>query len=160
MTATTHRWTTPIGLEVTRLSEPLGPQRAEAELARLEDALDTRRGLLFSGRCDQPGRYRPHDLGHVDPPVEVTADQDGVRLRALNARGRVLLPALAAALAPHGAYWDEAAATVTATLRACVTSPVGRAASGTHARRVAEPPTWLRHEGAPAPCDRTHQTPR
>ncbi|MFD0110579.1 CBS domain-containing protein, partial [Streptomyces sp. NPDC127164] len=27
------------------------------------------------------------------------------------------------------------------------------AASGTHARRVAEPPTWLRHEDAPAPCD-------
>ncbi|MFE7270599.1 cytochrome P450, partial [Streptomyces sp. NPDC057623] len=31
---------------------------------------------------------------------------------------------------------------------------------GTHARRVAEPPTWLRHEGAPAPCDRTHHAPR
>ncbi|GCB47855.1 penicillin amidase family protein [Streptomyces sp. NL15-2K] len=56
--------------------------------------------------------------------------------------------------------------------RACVTSPVGRATPGTHARRVAEPPTWLLPharttsrggtpiEGAPAPCDRTHQTPR
>ncbi|GDY54617.1 hypothetical protein SVIO_052400 [Streptomyces violaceusniger] len=44
-------------------------------------------------------------------------------------------------------------------LRACVISPAGRAASGTHARGVAETPTWLRHEGAPAPCDRTHQTP-
>ncbi|MFI5551802.1 ketopantoate reductase family protein [Streptomyces sp. NPDC051738] len=37
--------------------------------------------------------------------------------------------------------------------------PACQAVSGTHARRVAEPPTWLRHEGAPAPCDRTHQTP-
>nr|WP_260859564.1 hypothetical protein [Streptomyces cupreus] len=51
-------------------------------------------------------------------------------------------------------------------VRACVTSPAGRATSGTHSprggtrSRVAEPPTWLRHEGAPAPCDRTHQTPR
>ncbi|MGW0733747.1 type I polyketide synthase [Streptomyces sp. NPDC002851] len=35
-----------------------------------------------------------------------------------------------------------------------------RATPGTHARGVAEPPTWLRHEDAPAPCDRTHQTPR
>ncbi|WP_416984002.1 MFS transporter [Streptomyces sp. T028] len=47
-----------------------------------------------------------------------------------------------------------------AVLRACVISPAGRATPGTHARRVAETPTWLRHEGAPAPCDRTHQTPR
>ncbi|GGW80423.1 anthranilate synthase component I [Streptomyces lucensis JCM 4490] len=116
MTATAHRWTTPIGLEVIRRTEPLGPERAEAELTRLEDALDTRRGLLLSGRCDQPGRYRPHDLGHVDPPVEVCADHESVRLRALNGRGRVLLPALAAALAPHGARWDETAGTITAAL--------------------------------------------
>ncbi|MFG2551186.1 response regulator transcription factor [Streptomyces sp. NPDC048581] len=40
-------------------------------------------------------------------------------------------------------------------LRACEQTPACAAASGTHARRVAEPPTWLRHEGAPAPCDRT-----
>ncbi|MEU3827357.1 anthranilate synthase component I [Streptomyces sp. NPDC029080] len=116
MTATTHRWTTPVGLHVTRRSEPLDPERAEAELARLEDALDTRRGLLLSGRVDQPGRYRPHDVGHVDPPVEVTADHESVRLRALNDRGRVLLPALAAALASHGVHLDEAAGTITAAL--------------------------------------------
>ncbi|WP_262702571.1 MULTISPECIES: glycoside hydrolase family 3 N-terminal domain-containing protein [Streptomyces] len=40
-------------------------------------------------------------------------------------------------------------------LRACVISPAGRATPGTHARGVAETPMWLRHEGAPAPCDRT-----
>ncbi|WEO94214.1 anthranilate synthase component I [Streptomyces sp. FXJ1.172] len=114
MTATTHRWTTPIGLEVTRLTEPLDARRAEAELVALEDALDTRRGLVLSGRCDQPGRYRPHDLGHVDPPVEVSADLLGVRLRALNERGHVLLPALAAALTPGGAHWDPAAGVITA----------------------------------------------
>ncbi|NUP42575.1 MAG: ABC transporter ATP-binding protein [Streptomyces sp.] len=45
-------------------------------------------------------------------------------------------------------------------LRARATSPAGRAASGAHARGVAESPTWPRHEGAPAPCDRRHQTPR
>ncbi|GAA3666808.1 hypothetical protein GCM10022420_053250 [Streptomyces iranensis] len=44
-------------------------------------------------------------------------------------------------------------------LRACVISPAGRATPGTHARRVTETPKWLRHEGAPAPCDRTPQTP-
>ncbi|MFI9803989.1 anthranilate synthase component I [Streptomyces sp. NPDC052301] len=118
MTATTHRWTTPIGLEVTRRTEALDPERAEAELTRLEGALDTRRGLLLSGRCDQPGRYRPHDLGHVDPPVELAADHESVRLRALNERGRVLLPALAAALDSHGAQFDEAAGTITARIGA------------------------------------------
>ncbi|MFI6960917.1 anthranilate synthase component I [Streptomyces sp. NPDC050255] len=117
MTATTQRWTTPIGVEVTRLREPLDPARAAAELARLEESLDTRRGLLLSGRTEQPGRYRPHDLGHVDPPVEVTAGQDDVVVRALNERGRVLLPAFAAALAPLGARPDEAAGTVTAPVR-------------------------------------------
>ncbi|MYR47124.1 anthranilate synthase component I [Streptomyces sp. SID5910] len=120
MTATTHRtaatahqWTTPAGAEVTRLSEPLDLERAETELARLEEALDTRRGLLMSGRSDQPGRYRPYDIAYVDPPVEVTAHQDDVRLRALNERGRVLLPALLRALAPLGPRHDETAGTVT-----------------------------------------------
>ncbi|MFE6620718.1 helix-turn-helix domain-containing protein [Streptomyces sp. NPDC008086] len=58
---------------------------------------------------------------------------------------------------------DEAAALLHEVLsdpRACPQTPACAAASGTHARRVAESPTWLRHEGAPAPCDRTHRTPR
>lgn len=114
MTATTQRWSTPIGVEVTRLSEPLDPSLAEAELARLESRLDSHRGLLLSGRSEQPGRYRPFDLGHTDPPVEVTAVQDRVSVRALNERGRVLLPALAAALVPHGARWDADTDLITA----------------------------------------------
>lgn len=103
---TTRRWITPIGVEVTRTSYALDPAGAEAELAGLEEALDSRRGLLMSGRSEQPGRYRPFDLGHVDPPVEVTATGDRVQVRALNERGRVLLPALAHALLPHGADRD------------------------------------------------------
>ncbi|MGA5131334.1 anthranilate synthase component I [Streptomyces olivoreticuli] len=106
-TVTTERWTTPVGVEVTRRSEPLDPGRADAELARLEGALDTRRGLLLSGRCEQPGRYRPYDLGHVDPPVEVSAVGDQLRVRPLNERGRVLLPAVADALAAHGPQWES-----------------------------------------------------
>lgn len=113
MTAMTQRWITPIGLAVTHLSEPMDIAAADAELARLEDALDSRRGLLMSGRSEQPGRYRPYDVGHVDPPVEVTALRGLVLLRALNERGRVLLPALAGALAPHGARWDAAEGLVT-----------------------------------------------
>ncbi|WP_412076016.1 anthranilate synthase component I [Streptomyces xanthophaeus] len=113
-TPTTRRWTTPIGVEVTRRSHHLDPAAAEAELAGLEEALDARRGLLMSGRSEQPGRYRPYDLGHVDPPVEVTAVGDRVYARALNERGRVLLPALADALLPHGARWDAGEGVVSA----------------------------------------------
>ncbi|MFF3405306.1 anthranilate synthase component I [Streptomyces sp. NPDC002742] len=113
MTATIQRWTTPIGVEVTRTAEPLALPPAEAELGRLESALDLRRGLLLSGRSEQPGRYRPFDLAHADPPVEVTAVQDSVEVRALNERGRVLLPALAAVLVPQDARWDPGAGLIT-----------------------------------------------
>ncbi|WP_078948344.1 FUSC family protein [Streptomyces bicolor] len=53
----------------------------------------------------------------------------------------------------------ERTAPRTLAARPCRQIPACPATSGTHARCVAEPPTWLRHEGAPAPCDRTHQTP-
>src|SRR5690348_2287242 len=38
--------------------------------------------------------------------------------------------------------------------------PVRVARPGTAPRRVAEPPKWLRHKGAPAPCGARHQTTR
>ncbi|MFI5983519.1 anthranilate synthase component I [Streptomyces sp. NPDC051555] len=139
--ATTLHWTTPAGVQVTRLSEPLDPAGAEAELARLEEALDTRRGLLMSGRSEQPGRYRPYDLGHVDPPVELTAVGDRLHVRALNARGRVLLPALADALRPHGALHDAADGTYSADGAFAVAvgaepGPVGREEDRTRRRSV------------------------
>ena len=101
MTMATLRWTTPIGLDVTRHTRTLDPAEADARLAGLEKTLDRRRGLLLSGRYDQPGRYRPHDLGYTDPPVELTARGDTLEVRALNDRGVVLLPALHRALAPY-----------------------------------------------------------
>ena len=101
MTTATLRWTTPIGLEVTRHTRTLDPAEAESRLAALERTLDRRRGLLMSGRSEQPGRYRPHDLGYTDPPVELTAREGELDVRSLNARGEVLLRALHGALAPH-----------------------------------------------------------
>jgi len=53
-------------------------------------------------------------IGYVDPPVEVVARADVVTVRALNARGRILLPALARAgraggdVLSHGAVSTEA----------------------------------------------------
>ena len=101
MTMATLRWTTPIGLQVTRHTRTLDRAEAESRLAGLERTLDRRRGLLLSGRSDQPGRYRPHDLGYADPPVELTARDGRLEVRAANDRGAVLLPALHRALAPR-----------------------------------------------------------
>ena len=57
-------------------------------------ALDARRGVLFSSGMEAPGRYTRWDMGFVDPPLVLTSVDRGLRLEALNARGRALLPAL------------------------------------------------------------------
>ncbi|MGH7045257.1 MAG: anthranilate synthase component I [Stellaceae bacterium] len=65
----------------------------------LAQALDCRRGLLFSSSFEFPGRYTRWDMGFVDPPLSVTARGRSFAIDALNPRGRVLLPAIAKALA-------------------------------------------------------------
>lgn len=83
------------GLTVHRKAEPL---EADGALDPVIDALDTRRGLLLGGGVEAPGRYRRFALGFTDPPLAVAARGRTVRIDALNARGRVLLPSVAAAL--------------------------------------------------------------
>ena len=39
----------------------------------LADALDKRRGVLFSSSFEFPGRYTRWDMGFVDPPLAFTA---------------------------------------------------------------------------------------
>ena len=83
------------GVTVTRRATALEPRGA---LDPVIDALDRRRGLLLSSGVEAPGRYRRHALGFTDPPLTVTARGRTLRIDALNARGRMLLPALSAAL--------------------------------------------------------------
>jgi anthranilate synthase len=108
-------WVTRGGVQVHRSREPVNPVAARAAL---ESALDERRGLLLSGGCDQPGRYRRGDLGYVDPPLEITACGRSITARALNARGLVLLPVVAAAwrglLLPDAGAADAVTGTVPA----------------------------------------------
>ena len=89
--ASSRRWTTPAGVTVSRTVVAAGSARLTR--AQLETAVDERRGMVL---------FRGHEtaVGYVDPPVEVTARGDRIALRALNDRGRLLLPALAAALEP------------------------------------------------------------
>jgi anthranilate synthase len=78
-------WITPAGVTVTRISQPVGP--AVAARAALEEVLNYRRGLLIF-------RDRNRAIGYHDPPVEIVARGGRLTVRALNERGRVLLPAL------------------------------------------------------------------
>ncbi len=61
----------------------------------LIEALDTRRGTFLSSGIEYPGRYTRWAVGFVDPPIEISACQRALRIRALNARGGVLLAAIA-----------------------------------------------------------------
>src|SRR5215471_743314 len=65
----------------------------------LADALDTRRGVLFSSSFEFPGRYTRWDMGFVDPPLVFTARGRRFSIEALNERGRILLEAVAGSLA-------------------------------------------------------------
>jgi anthranilate synthase len=89
------RYTTQGGISVTREICERDYQPADYALAR---ALDERRGVLFSSSFEFPGRYTRWDMGFVDPPIAFTARGRHFTIEALNPRGRVLLPALAAAL--------------------------------------------------------------
>jgi anthranilate synthase len=84
-----------------------GPYKRDDD--HLAAMLDTRRGVWLSSSFEFPGRYTRLDMGFVDPPVAVTARGRSVVVEALNERGRVLIPAMAQAMA--GATGTELRAT-------------------------------------------------
>jgi anthranilate synthase len=88
-------YTTKGGIGVTREIREGLYQPADNALA---EALDHRRGVLFSSSFEFPGRYTRWDMGFVDPPLALTARGRSFSIDALNPRGRVLLPALVRAL--------------------------------------------------------------
>lgn len=91
----TETYLTRGGIRVTRTVEPLAVEGATDSLVA---ALDRSRGVLLASSYEYPGRYTRWDLGFVTPPLELTARGRVVEVCALNARGRVLLPAVGAAL--------------------------------------------------------------
>jgi anthranilate synthase len=90
---------TPGGVRVHRTAEPFDPALLDGLTAQVQD----RRGGVLSSGMEYPGRYSRWHMAYVDPPVEVIARGRTVSVRALNARGLVLLPVLAAALGRAGA---------------------------------------------------------
>ncbi len=91
------------GIRVHRRIEPLPVANAiEPVIA----ALDARRGALLASSYEYPGRYTRWDMGFVDPPLALAARDRRLRVEALNARGAVLLPPIARALATVDAIED------------------------------------------------------
>ncbi|HVB43347.1 MAG TPA: anthranilate synthase component I [Streptosporangiaceae bacterium] len=94
----TTQFTTAGGVAVTRTAAPFEP-------GLLEDVtrqVDLRRGGTFSSGMEYPGRYSRWHIGYVDPCLEIVARGREVTATALNARGEVILPAIAGVLARAG----------------------------------------------------------
>jgi len=58
------------GIRVERRKEAVDARLA---IEGLIDALDTRRGVLFSSNYDYPGRYTRWDMGLKDPLLELSS---------------------------------------------------------------------------------------
>ena len=86
------------GIRVTRTAAPFEPGLLD-EITR---QVDDRRGSVLSSGMEYPGRYSRWHLAYVDPPVEIIARGRRVAARALNERGRVLMPVIEAALRRAG----------------------------------------------------------
>ena len=87
------------GVRVTRTATPFDP----AELGRIAALVDERRGGVMSSGMEYPGRYSRWHMAYADPCAEIIATGRRVTARALNDRGRVVLPVIRAALAWAGA---------------------------------------------------------
>jgi anthranilate synthase len=86
-----ERFVTQGGIVITRERHEVPYQGA---IEGYIDALDSRRGCVFSSNYEFPGRYTRWDTAMIDPPLVVTAKGRAMRIEALNARGEVLLPVI------------------------------------------------------------------
>ncbi|KAL3940511.1 MAG: hypothetical protein SGBAC_004962 [Bacillariaceae sp.] len=88
------------GIQVTahvqglEFSKSDAPGTSEAAINHLIDQLDSHKGVLLTSSYEFPGRYARWSLGFVDPPLEISGKGDKCTIKALNDRGRVLMPAI------------------------------------------------------------------
>ncbi len=85
---------TPGGVLVTRRAEDID----SGELGDITRQIQDRPGGVFSSGMEYPGRYSRWHMAYVDPPVQITSSGRLIRAIALNERGTVLLPVIAAAM--------------------------------------------------------------
>jgi anthranilate synthase len=90
------------GVRVVRTATPVDSARKSEALDALVEAVGERRGGVLSSGMEYPGRYSRWHMAYVDPCLEIVARGRRVAIRALNDRGRVLMPAVSAAVTPTG----------------------------------------------------------
>jgi anthranilate synthase len=86
------------GIHVTRTAEAF----ERSAPYTLIQQMDGRRGGVLSSGMEYPGRYSRWAIAYLNPCVEVVARGRRIAVRALNARGEVLLPVLGEALRRAG----------------------------------------------------------
>jgi anthranilate synthase len=100
------------------------PGTSEAAIENLVEKLDSQKGVLLASSYEFPGRYARWSLGFVDPPLEVSGKAGKCTIKALNSRGKVLMPAVENAmkqlkedgiLASVQVYQDKASGAATET---------------------------------------------
>src|SRR5215470_6367197 len=119
MSATTYE--TAGGIRVHRTVEEIPVANA---IEPIVQALDAHRGVLLASSYEYPGRYTRWDMGFVDPPVALIARGRDFRVQALNARGRILLAAVEAALRSLDAV--EWMSVTDDSLEGAIRAPAGR----------------------------------
>ncbi|MFC4534782.1 anthranilate synthase component I [Sphaerisporangium dianthi] len=97
------RYTTAGGIEV----EVTTADVPESVLEEVVSSLGERRGGVLSSGMEYPGRYSRWHLAYVDPVLEIVARGRRISARALNERGRVLLPAVTSCLLAAGKTTTE-----------------------------------------------------
>lgn len=85
-------------VEVLEFSKSLSPGTSASAIENLVEQLDSHRGVLLTSSYEFPGRYARWSLGFVDPPLEISGRADQCTIRALNERGKVLMPAIEATI--------------------------------------------------------------
>lgn len=89
------------GLDFTRTGDEASlanPRSSEAVIESLVEKLDSHKGVLLTSSYEFPGRYARWSLGFIDPPLEVAGKGDKCTIKALNDRGKILLPAIERAM--------------------------------------------------------------
>ncbi|WP_106752196.1 anthranilate synthase [Pannonibacter carbonis] len=86
------------GVTITRSSRPSDYASGTSDWI---DRLDAERGAVLSSSYEYPGRYTRWDMALVNPPLVLEAADRSISIRALNARGRILMPAVTRVLKAH-----------------------------------------------------------
>lgn len=93
-----HCYTTKEGICISRSAIKI---QMEDAIESVLSCLNSQRGGLLASSYEYPGRYKRWAIGFVNPPLELSSRDRNFMLKALNERGKVLLPYLWSRLYQH-----------------------------------------------------------